>query len=45
MSATAIEIRQERESALDKDGESAEDDEILDVSTFLVRIQGYETQH
>ena len=40
MSARLLEIKQEREPALDKDGESAEDDEILDVSAFLVHIQG-----
>jgi hypothetical protein len=35
-----LEIKQERELALDKDGESVEHDEILDVSAFFVRIQG-----
>jgi len=40
MSATSLEIRQRMELALSKDGESAEDDEILDVSAFLVRIKG-----
>jgi hypothetical protein len=40
MSATSLEITPERELALDKDEESAEDDEILDVSAVLVHIQG-----
>jgi hypothetical protein len=40
MSATSLEIKQERELALDKDEESAEDDETLDVSAYSVRIQG-----
>ena len=39
-SATSLEITPERELTLDKDGESAEDDEILDVSAVLVRIPG-----
>jgi len=34
------EIRQERDLSLDIDGKYAEDDEILDVSAFLVRIEG-----
>jgi hypothetical protein len=40
MSATSLEIKQPMELALAKDGQSAEDDEILDVSAFLVRIKG-----
>jgi len=42
MSATSLEVKQQRELALDTDEESAEDDEILDVGAFLVRIQGME---
>ena len=38
MLAISLEIKRASE-LLDKDGESAEDDEILDVSAFLVRIQ------
>jgi len=40
IAATLQEIKQGGELPLDKDGESAGDDEILDVSTFLIRIQG-----
>jgi len=40
MSGTSLEIQQERGLTLDKDEESAEDDEILDVGAFLVCIQG-----
>jgi len=40
MSGTSLEIKQERELALDEDAESTEDDEILDVGAFLVRMQG-----
>jgi len=36
MSATLLDIKQGRELAINKDGESAEDDEILDVSAFSV---------
>jgi hypothetical protein len=39
MSTTSLEIKQERELALHKDEESAQDDEILDVGAFLVRSQ------
>jgi hypothetical protein len=38
MFAISLEIKRASE-LLDKDGESAKDDEILDVSAFLVRIQ------
>jgi hypothetical protein len=34
----SLEIKQERKLAIDKDGDSAEDGEILDVSAFLVRM-------
>jgi len=40
MSATSLDINQMRELPLDKDGESAENDEILHVSAFFIRIQG-----
>ena len=40
ISVTSQEIEQGRELALDNDGESAVDDEILDVSPFCVRILG-----
>jgi hypothetical protein len=39
MSATSLEINQVRERSLDKDGESAENDEIIHVSAFFVRTQ------
>jgi len=40
MSTTSLEIKHERELALDTEGESTEDDEMLDVSAFFVRRQG-----
>ena len=40
ISVTSQEITHGREQALDSDSESAKDDEILEVSAFLVRIQG-----
>jgi len=40
MAATLLEIKQGRELSLDKDGESAGEDEILNVSAFLIRIEG-----